>query len=67
MRKLQKNTIVTVKAIKRHPELILSDSKKNYWIKADSFTNAIPSAQWYYWILKPKGNKFIVLKAIKTC
>lgn len=67
MRKVVKNSVITVKAMKRHPQMILTESGRNYYIQPDLYTNCVKFAEWYYWILKRNNNKFIVLKVIPTC
>ena len=62
MRKLIKNPIITVKAIKRHKQLLLTDTGRSIPIKADIYTDCIPYAEWRYWILKLPN--YTVLKAI---
>lgn len=64
MRTLLHNQVITVKAMKRHREMILLENGRNYLIHADNYTDNIPFIQWRYWILKRKGNKFKVLKSI---
>lgn len=50
--------------MKRHPELILAESGRNYQIISDLYTNWVKSGEWQYWILKKKGTKYSVLKVI---
>lgn len=65
MRILKRNSIITIKAAKKHPQLILSESGRNYQIISDMYTNGIPFAEWCYWVLKPKGYKYLVLRVYK--
>lgn len=64
MRKVRKNSIITVRAMKRHKQMILSDTGRSLPIKPDLYTNNIPFAKWMYWVLKRTTNDYIVLKVI---
>lgn len=64
MRKVRKNSIITVRAMKRHKQMILSDTGRSLPIKPDLYTNNIQFAEWMYWVLKRTVNDYIVLKVI---
>ena len=64
MRKVHKNSIITVRAMKRHKQMILSETGRSLLIKSDLYTNNIPLAEWMYWVLKRTNNNYIVLKVI---
>lgn len=64
MRKIHKNNQITIRALKRHQEMILSDSGRTYLITPDGYTRCIPFAEWRFWILRKKGNRYSVLKSI---
>lgn len=64
MRKVRKNSIITVRAMKRHKQMILSDTGRSLLIKPDLYTNNTPFAEWMYWVLKRTNNDYIVLKVI---
>lgn len=44
--------------------MIQSDTGRTLLIKSDPYTDSIPIAEWRYWVLKRRGNDYIVIKAI---